>query len=72
MGNGAAFLARTKKSSDSTQHLGNFFESGVASKIRHFGTLELLFDVLNLVCVRYFDHFTVWQIGTSMTVTQGD
>lgn len=23
-------------------------------------TLELLFDVLNLVCVRYFDHFTVW------------
>ena len=35
MGNGAAFLARTKKSSDSTQHLGNYFESGVASKIRH-------------------------------------
>ena len=50
MGNGAAFLARTKKSSDSTQHLGNYFESGVASKIRHLRTLELSFDVLNLVC----------------------
>ena len=62
MGNGAAFLARTKKSSDSTQHLGNYFESGVASKIRHLRLTNVgtFFDVLNLVCVRYFDSFTVW------------
>ena len=29
-------------------------------QLARLGIYVILFDVLNLVCVRYFDHFTVW------------